>query len=1113
MEVPVSSFVRGGVLLLVGLALGFVVAGAAIDLAVSSPLERLAVSCAVAGVLVGAAAACFVTMVRRKVATVEREAERLRDATAAGRIELRANPAAVAPELRPLVVVMNETMDALERPIRSTAECVSRLGKGELPSPSREGHAGVFGVIEQSLNGCITAVSALVADAGKLAQAGVEGRLGVRADAQRHPGDFRKIVQGVNSALDAVVGPLRELAEGIDALSRGEVPPLIVADYPGDFALIRDNLNRCISAIDLLVSDADGLAEAGASGRLSSRADVTRHHGDFRKIVEGFNATLDAVVGPLGAAARAVAEIAAGRIPSPITNEYRGDLVRLRHNVNTCIEAVNRLVADSDGLVRAADEGRLAHRADASKHEGDFARIVGGVNRTLDAVTDPVNEASAVLEALAAKDLRVRMEGTYRGDHDRIRKAINATADSLQRAMAQVAQAADQVSDAASQIASSSQVVASGASEQAASLEQIRLSIDGVADTTRASAESAQRADQISSGARTAASAGTAAVAQLQGAMVKVRQSADRTGQIIKDVTDIAFQTNLLALNAAVEAARAGEAGRGFAVVAEEVRSLALRAKDAAQKTEDLIRESVRQAGEGDAAAAQVSTRLGEIARSIDGLSAIVGEIAVSARQQATGIEQVTSAIDQLDKVTQQNAASSEESSSAASELNGQAEELAAMIAGFRIEGTAELVRPSRTPLAPDRLAAPVSRPLAQVAAPVTLHWWDYLKATTSDRQGIEDLIARYQAIHPNVTIIRTSFAFGDLKAKLVQAVATRSTPDIVLVDNPDHQAMAAQGALADLTDLVARWKDRSEYFPGPWESTVYEGRNYGVPYKSSATALFYNVDLLAEAGIKEPPTTWDALRATAKALTRRGVFGFCFSAVNTEEGTFSVLPFLWGAGGDVPAIGDAASVDMLKFLRALIEDRSVPASVTNLTPTDVSNLFVAGKCAMMISGPWQTSDVQAGARFKWNVSGWPHRSRPVSILGGENFGIGAGSQVKEAWDFITWAVQPANLVPALVTHGAFPGRKDAAADPHFTADPIQRAFSQAVAVARPRAYGPSYPRISEEIMRMAQAVLGGTSTPEQAAGAAQAEIRRLLLPDARTSASSLGRMAGTVLT
>jgi methyl-accepting chemotaxis protein len=168
--------------------------------------------------------------------------------------------------------------------------------------------------------------------------------------------------------------------------------------------------------------------------------------------------------------------------------------------------------------------------------------------------------------------------------------------------------------------------------------------------------------------------------------MARVRSSAEGTSQIIKDISEIAFQTNLLALNAAVEAARAGEAGRGFAVVAEEVRSLALRAKQAAVKTEDLIRESVSQAATGEATSAGVSEKLAAIVANADRVSSIVAEIAASSREQAKAIEEVNRAVAEMDKVTQQNAASAEESSSAAEELSGQSEELASMVGSFTLE-------------------------------------------------------------------------------------------------------------------------------------------------------------------------------------------------------------------------------------------------------------------------------------------------------------------------------------------------------------------------------------------------------------------------------------------
>jgi methyl-accepting chemotaxis protein len=202
---------------------------------------------------------------------------------------------------------------------------------------------------------------------------------------------------------------------------------------------------------------------------------------------------------------------------------------------------------------------------------------------------------------------------------------------------------------------------------------------------TKRSADNAQQANGLAQTAKGAATEGAAAMEQMGTAMTKIRASAEGTSQIIKDINEIAFQTNLLALNAAVEAARAGEAGRGFAVVAEEVRSLALRSKEAAMKTEVLIKESVKQAEEGEITAKGVSTKLGEIVAGVTKVTDIVAEISASAKEQAGGIDQVNRAVTDMNKVTQQNAANSEESSSAAAELSSQSEELASMIGAFQL--------------------------------------------------------------------------------------------------------------------------------------------------------------------------------------------------------------------------------------------------------------------------------------------------------------------------------------------------------------------------------------------------------------------------------------------
>jgi methyl-accepting chemotaxis protein len=206
-----------------------------------------------------------------------------------------------------------------------------------------------------------------------------------------------------------------------------------------------------------------------------------------------------------------------------------------------------------------------------------------------------------------------------------------------------------------------------------------------MAGQIKQNAENTQAGKALAKGTVDVAKKGNEAMLGMIEAMKKIKRSSEDTSAIIKDINEIAFQTNLLALNAAVEAARAGDAGRGFAVVAEEVRNLALRAKEAANKTEKLIAQSAKLADEGGGISGEVGKNLNEIVSSVGKVTDLVNEIAAASEEQSKGITQVNVAVAQMDKVVQQSAANSEESASAAEELSSQAQELASTVGRFQL--------------------------------------------------------------------------------------------------------------------------------------------------------------------------------------------------------------------------------------------------------------------------------------------------------------------------------------------------------------------------------------------------------------------------------------------
>ena len=163
------------------------------------------------------------------------------------------------------------------------------------------------GAVLLSLLGIVLAKSigrvlnTLIGESKRLTEAAVAGKLQTRGNPELVGFEFRPIVEGVNATLDAVIGPLNVAAEYVDRISKGDIPAKITDNYNGDFNEIKNNLNQCIDAVNALVADANVLSDAAIEGRLDTRADAAKHHGDFRKIVQGVNDTIDSLVGHIDA--------------------------------------------------------------------------------------------------------------------------------------------------------------------------------------------------------------------------------------------------------------------------------------------------------------------------------------------------------------------------------------------------------------------------------------------------------------------------------------------------------------------------------------------------------------------------------------------------------------------------------------------------------------------------------------------------------------------------------------------------------------------------------------------------------------------------------------------
>jgi methyl-accepting chemotaxis protein len=406
---------------------------------------------------------------------------------------------------------------------------------------------------------------------------------------------------------------------------------------------------------------------------------------------------------PVNQVVDAATKMAAGDFNFVLKSDAKDEIGQVVQAVEAIQRAVQSMAVDASMLVSAAVDGRLATRADASQHQGDFRKIVDGVNGTLDAIVGPINEVRRIMTSIEQGDLTQNITQDYQGDFKALKEAVNNTVGKLSDTITQVRTAADALTNASGQVSATAQSLSQSSSEQAASVEESSASVEEMSASINQNAENAKVTDNLASKTSVEATEGGSAVKNTVDAMKKIAQK-------IGIIDDIAYQTNLLALNAAIEAARAGEHGKGFAVVAAEVRKLAERSQVAAQEIGGLAGDSV-------GLAERAGHLLDEIVPSIRKTSDLVQEIASASQEQSSGVAQINNAMNQLNQATQQNASASEELAATAEELGGQAEQLQQLMQFFTIDERNMARSMARTaPAVATRSAASKPRASARVA-------------------------------------------------------------------------------------------------------------------------------------------------------------------------------------------------------------------------------------------------------------------------------------------------------------------------------------------------------------------------------------------------------------
>ncbi len=654
---------------------------------------------------------------------------RLSEAAVSGELSHRADAGRHHGDFQAIVAGINRTLDAVVDPLQVAADYIERIGRGEIPEPLNADYQGDFNALKNSINACIGGLGALNESNAVLQRMAQNDY--TRTIEGDYQGVYGEIAAAANSVIDRLTN-IQRITMNISAGDFGDLDSLKAIGRRSENDQLMPAYIQMMSAVQELVHEAVSLSEAAIAGQLNVRGDVAKFSGEYRKVIEGFNQTLDAITQAFDEAYAVLNRFAVNDYTTEMVGGYqgtlrefaglinevrtrllsiqetfillgKGDISRLeelramgRFSENdymlpsaiAMMTAIDNLIKEADQLAHAAASGDLTQRSDTGQFEGKYREIIAGLNSALDAMARPLAEASDVLTEISQGNLDLMMEGDYLGEYARMKESMNNAIASFNELLGEIHTAAGQVASGSRQVADGSQILSQGATEQAATLEELSASIAEIASQTRQNAIRAGQATELTDQTKQGAVAGNERMQAMLQAMQNINESSVNISKIIKAIDEIAFQTNILALNAAVEAARAGQHGKGFAVVAEEVRNLAGRSAQAARETTQLIENSLTKVADGTRIADQTAASLRQIVDDVTKAAGLVSEIAAASVEQATGIGQINQGIEQVSQVTQTNTATSEQSAAASQEMNSQAEYLQEMIGKFRLGNT-----------------------------------------------------------------------------------------------------------------------------------------------------------------------------------------------------------------------------------------------------------------------------------------------------------------------------------------------------------------------------------------------------------------------------------------